>query len=84
MSFDDHAFVEALGILAVAVDKNSGVRDAEAVAAEEPLIDFHLSLVALLPILIDGDAAQFRGRLVIDHGKLAADVLRHEVAAAGG
>jgi hypothetical protein len=74
-----NAFVEALGILAVAIDKKSGVRDAKAVAAEEPLIDLHLPLVALLPLLIDGDATRFRGRPVIDHGKLAADVLPHIV-----
>ncbi len=50
---------------AIAIHKKSGWGNHEAVHAEEPLIDFHLALVADLPFLVEGDFLGFAGGFVI-------------------
>lgn len=49
-----------------AVNEVAGVRGFEAVLAEEPLVDFHLALVAVLPVFVErGDGFRFGGGFVV-------------------
>src|SRR5262249_54036530 len=69
-----HVALEAIRAHAVAVEEVSGVADREAVAPQQPLIDFDLALVALLPVFIDRDARGLRRGLVVHSDQLAAGV----------
>src|SRR5262249_20134801 len=62
---------EALGVLAVAVEEKAAVLDLKALRAQQPNINAHLALVAVLPCFIERDLAVLRGGLVIDNDQPA-------------
>ncbi len=50
-----------------AVDEVASIGNIQTVTPEQPLVDFHLPLVANVPILVDsGDGHLLGGRLVVD------------------
>jgi hypothetical protein len=68
--------VERLAIpVAVDVDEVAAIRDGEAVAPQEPLVEFHLALVRLLPPVVERDRLLRASRLVVDDDELP--VRRH-------
>ncbi|GEM_PF-4792831 len=65
--------------LAIAVHEISRVRDLEALTAEQPLIDFHLALVAIVPVLIELGNFFSLGRGFIIHDNVFAIGILPEV-----
>jgi hypothetical protein len=54
--------------IAVAVDEVAGIRNFMAVFSKEPLVDFHLALVAIVPGFVELNYVfLFAGGLVVDH-----------------
>src|SRR5262245_56975079 len=64
---------------AIAVDKISGIGNRETISTENPLIDFHLTLVACLPRSINRDFTCFRCSLIVGDHKLSVDTQEPDV-----
>lgn len=59
------------GAVAVAIDEVAGPGDAEAVLAQQPLVELHLPLVGDLPVGVDADLFVLGGGLVVGDDELA-------------
>lgn len=68
---------------AVGVDKVAGVGNWEAALPEQPLVDFHLALVAFFPLVIKVDLPGFARGFVVNHNELAGRVDPQVVDGAG-
>ncbi len=62
---------------AVAINKIASVGHLESFAAQEPLVELHLTLVAVLPLGVEGHFRILAGGLVIHHDQFSVRTLPH-------